>query len=250
MIFSTTMWLSFALPALLSIGLYYGGDMITDHLHDYKFDQLGDNQGSEYLLLGLQFLLVYIAKFNNKYLVLTLLSPLLAWLSVHVEYLLTGNRYPWNWDYYGKDVVRAITISLRNLGIQLLWMAGYFIISLVFPLPDFLHDVVYYVVAFYFYGFSFMDYASERRRLTVAESVRFTRKHWVAAYILGAVYGALFRIPNFGLALEPGVVVAPILGVVAGTIVVHRLVDMSKNPHAIRPGTGEEQAHTEEQQEG
>ena len=236
MIFSTTMWLSFAVPALLSVGLYYGGDMVTDNLRDYKFRDLPDDQGSEYLLLGIQFILVYVTKFMNKYLVLALLSPLLAGLSVQVEYLLTGNRYPWNWEYYGKDVVRALVISLRNMGIQLLWMALFFLVTFALDLPPVVHDIFYYVIAFYFYGFSFMDYASERRRLTVKESVKFTRHHFVAAYILGGIYGALFRIPNFGMALEPGVVIAPILGVVAGTIIVHKLVDLSQNPFAIRPG--------------
>jgi CysZ protein len=235
MIFATRMWLAFVIPVLLSVGLYYGGDMLTDNLRDYRFEDLNDEHGSEYLLLGVQSILVYATKFMNKYLVLTLLSPLLAGLSIQVEYLLTHNRYPWNWAYYGKDVVRALTISFRNMGIQLLWMSGYFLFTLVIPLPDFMHTVFYLLIAFYFYGFSFMDYASERRRLTVKESVKFTRQHWVAAYILGGVYGALFFIPNFGMALEPGVVLAPILGVVAGTIAVHKMVDLSKNPHAIRP---------------
>jgi CysZ protein len=235
MIFGTRMWLSFAVPILLSVGLYYGGDMLTDNLRDYKFGELNEEHGSDYLLLGIQFILVYVTKFMNKYLVLTLLSPLLAGLSLYVEYLLTGNRYPWNWEYYGKDVIRALAISFRNMGIQLLWMAGYFIVSLIFPLPDWLHTVFYYLIAFYFYGFSFMDYASERRRLTVKESVLFTRKHWVAAYVLGGVYGCLFLISNPGIALEPGVVLAPILGVVAGTIAVHKIVDLSNNPYAIRP---------------
>jgi CysZ protein len=236
MIFATTMWLSFAIPIILSIGLYYGGDMLTDNLRDYKFGELSDDNGSEYLLLGIQFISVYVTKFMNKYLVLSLLSPLLAFLSVEVEYLLTGNRYPWNWEYYGKDVVRALMISFRNMGIQLMWMAGYFILNLFFGFPDWVHTAYYLVIAFYFYGFSFMDYASERRRLTVSESVAFTRKHWVAAYVLGGVYGGLFQIPSFGMALEPAVVLAPILGVVAGTIVVHKIVDLGKNPYAIRPG--------------
>jgi CysZ protein len=236
MIFATKMWLTLAIPVLLSIGLYYGGDMLTDNLRDYRFGALNDEHGSEYLLLGIQFILVYVTKFMNKYLVLSLLSPLLAGLSLYVEFVLTGNRYPWNWDYYGKDVIRALLISFRNMGIQLLWMAGYFIFTLFVPLPDWVHWVFYFLVAFYFYGFSFMDYASERRRLTVKESVRFTRRHWVAAYVLGSVYGALFWIPNFHLALEPGVVLAPILGVVAGTIAVHKMVDLGKNPYAIRPG--------------
>ena len=236
LIFATTMWLSFAIPILLSLGLYYGGDMLTDNLRDYKFADLDKVDGSEYLLLGIQFILVYITKFMNKYLVLTLLSPLLAGLSVHVEFLLTGNRYPWNWAYYGKDVIRALVISFRNIGIQLLWMTGYFVVTLFFPLPESIHTIFYVLIAFYFYGFSFMDYASERRRLTVKESVKFTRKHFVAAYTLGSVYGCLFFIPNFGFALEPGVVLAPILGVVAGTIAVHRIVDLRTNPYAIRAG--------------
>ena len=94
MIFATTMWLGFAIPILLSVGLYYGGDMLTDNLRDYKFGELSDEHGSDYLLIGIQFILVYITKFMNKYLVLMLLSPLLAGMSVQVEYLLTGNRYP------------------------------------------------------------------------------------------------------------------------------------------------------------
>lgn len=54
--------------------------MLTDNLRDYKFADLDKVDGSEYLLLGIQFILVYITKFMNKYLVLTLLSPLLAGL--------------------------------------------------------------------------------------------------------------------------------------------------------------------------
>lgn len=239
MIFATQMWLALTIPVLLSLALYYGGDMLTDNLKAYHFDRLDDADGSEYLLLGIQFLLVYVTKFMNKYLVLMLLSPLLAAMSVHVEYRLVGNRYPWNWEYYGRDVVRALVISLRNMGIQLLWMAAFFLVDLVVGLPSYLHLVVYFAVAFYFYGFSFMDYASERRRLSVSESVKFTRKHWLTAYVLGTVYGTLFWIPNFGFALEPGVVLAPILGVVGGTIAVHKIVDLRHNPHAIRPVTAE-----------
>jgi CysZ protein len=234
LIFATQMWLGFAIPILLSIGLYYGGDMLTDNLKDYKFDQLDQAQGSDYLMIGIQFILVYVTKFMNKYLVLMLLSPLLATLSLHTEFMLTGNRYPFSWEYYGRDVVRAILISLRNMGIQLLWMAAFFVVSLFFEFPDWVGQVYYLVIAFYFYGFSFMDYASERRRLTLAQSVQFTRKHWLTAYALGGVYGALFFLPNFGWALEPGVVLAPILGVVAGTVAVHEIVDLRTNPHAMR----------------
>jgi CysZ protein len=254
LIFATQMWLAFAIPVMLSIGLYYGGDMLTDNLKDYKFEELDRAQGSDYLLLGIQFILVYVTKFMNKYLVLLLLSPLLAGLSAHTELMLTGNRYPFNWEYYGKDVVRAVVISLRNMGIQLMWMAAYFVVTLFLAFPAWLGELYYLLIAFYFYGFSFMDYASERRRLSVAESVLFTRKHWATAYALGGVYGALFFLPNFGFALEPGVVLAPILGVVAGTIAVHQIVDLRHNPHALKtdssaiPASDLEPSHTPDEE--
>lgn len=237
LIFSSTMWLAFVIPIMLSIGLYYGGEMITDQLRDYKFSELSDDNGSEYLLLGIQFILVYVTKFMNKYLVLALLAPLLAGLSAQAEKMLTGNQYAFNFKLYLNDIVRALTISGRNMGIQLLLMAAFFIITLIYALPDFVYQALYFVIAFYFYGFSFMDYPSERRRLSVAESVQFTRKHWLAAFTLGAIYGGLFLIPNFDFALEPGVVLAPIFGAVAGTVAVHQIVDLSKNPYALRPET-------------
>ena len=239
-IFGSTMWLAFVIPALLSIGLYYGGDIMSDQLRDFKFSELSDENGSEYLLLGIQFILVYVSKFMNKYLVLVLLSPLLAALSVQTEHMLTGNKYVFDLKLYINDILRALTISGRNMGIQLLYMAAFFLITLIYALPDEVYQVLYFLIAFYFYGFSFMDYPSERRRLSVQESIKFTRKHWLAAFTLGAVYGGLFLIPNFGYALEPGVVLAPIFGTVAGTIAVHRIVDLSKNPHAVRKAAEKE----------
>jgi CysZ protein len=236
MIFSTQMWLAFAIPIALSIGLYYGGDMLTDDLRAYKFSDLSDEHPGTYLFLGIRAILVYVSKFMNKYLVLALLAPLMAGLSLHTEYLLTRNKYPFNWQYYVKDVVRALLISFRNMGIQLLWMAGFYLLTLIYALPNVVYEVLYFVIAFYFYGFSFMDYGSERRRLTIPESVKFTRKYWATAFVLGGVYGGLFWLPDFGMALQPGVVFAPIFGAVAGTIAVHHLVDLRTNPHAVREG--------------
>jgi CysZ protein len=181
----------------------------------------------------------------NKYLVLALLAPLLAGLSMQTERMLTGNKYAFNFKLYLNDILRALIISGRNMGIQLLLMAGFFLITLIYALPDSVYQALYFVIAFYFYGFSFMDYSSERRRLTVSESVQFTRKHWLAAFTLGAVYGGLFLIPNFDFALEPGVVLAPIFGAVAGTIAVHQIVDLRKNPYALRPEAEEEAVETE-----
>ena len=47
---------------------------------------------------------------------------------------------------------------------------------------------------------------------------------------MGAVYAGVWHIPY------AGVVIAPILAVVAGTITVHKMVDLTQNQYALRPG--------------
>ena len=230
LIFSSTMWLAFSVPILLSLGIFWGGEALIDSLKAFDFNTIDEGNGQIYLTVGIKSIFVYITVYMNKYMVLALLAPLLAALSVRTEFLLTGNKYKTSFKLYLEDVKRALIISFRNMGMQILFMVGFLLITFIYQLPGIVYDVFYFVVAFYFYGFSFMDYASERRRLTVKESVKFTRRHVGAAFALGGIYGGAFHIPY------AGVVLAPIFGVVAGTIVVHELVDLSKNEHAIRPG--------------
>lgn len=225
----STMWMAFAVPLFLAFGLQWAGEAMADSLDGVRFARIHEDDGTQYMLIGLKSIAVYLAVYMNKYMVITLLAPLLTALSTRTEFLLTGNRYKYDLAQYITDVQRALVISFRNMGILTGWMLLFYILTYALDWPYVLTDIAYYLVAFYFYGFSFMDYASERRRLTVSESVTFTRQHFPAAYALGAIYGGLFFIPY------AGVVVAPILGVVAGTIAVHELVDLRKNPFAIRP---------------
>ncbi|MEM0997265.1 MAG: EI24 domain-containing protein [Bacteroidota bacterium] len=232
-IFGTQIWLAFSIPLLLSAGLYFGGDVLADNLKKFQFSDINEDSGAQYLLIGVQSLAVYISKYMTRYVVIALLAPLLTAISTRVEFVLTGNSYPFSIRHYIEDVVRALTIATRNIILQILAMGVLYGITYVYGLPTMINDIGYYLLAFYFYGFSFLDYTNERRRLSVSESVRFTRKHFVSAFTLGAVYGLLWYIPF------AGVVVAPILAVVAGTIVLHELVDLTTNPYAIRQGETE-----------
>lgn len=228
LIFTSQMWLAFIVPAFLSIGLMLGGEVMLDEFRDLDPSTFTKENDTQFLIVGIQALLIYISIFMNKYLVLSLLTPLLAPLSAKAEQMLCGNRYPFIIKYYIQDILRAIQIVLRNIVIQMVFMAFVYTFTFIYDLPDIVNQVAYYLVAFYFYGFSFMDYANERRRISIADSVVFTRKNFGAAYALGMVYGGLFLIPHVG------VVVAPIFAAVAGTVAVHRIVDLSTNPYATR----------------
>ena len=233
-IFKSYIWLAFSIPALLSVGLFFGGDILVDYLgealKEFDLSQLDEESGAQYLRIGILSFFVYVSKYMTKYMVLGLLAPLLTMLSTQVEFQMTGNRYPFRLRFYIDDVRRAITIIIRNMLYQILVMGIFFGITFIYSLPSIVNEVVYFIVSFYFYGFSFMDYTNERRRLSVADSVRFTRSHIGAAFALGSIYGGLWYIPY------AGVVIAPIFAVVAGTVVVHKLVDLGTNPYAIREG--------------
>lgn len=229
MIFRSNMWMAFSVPLFLLIGLNWLALILGDDLDAVSFKHIDDSNPEQYLVVGLKSIGVYLAGYMRKYMVLTLLAPLLTAISTHTEFMLTGNRYTYSLSQYVTDVQRALGIAFRNMGILMGCMLLYYAVSLILPLPDFLANLFYYGIAFYFYGFSFMDYASERRRLSLSDAVTFTRQNALTAYSLGAIYGLIFLIP------WAGVVIAPILGAVAGTIAVHELVDLRNNPYAIRP---------------
>lgn len=239
-LFTTHLWITLLVPLGLSVGLYFGGELLMDEFKQLKPSDMDEENGSQYLLVGVHALLIYATKFMDKYVVLTLLTPMLTPLSSWTEKAICGNKYPLIFSHYVEDIVRAMKIVLRNMLLQMLWMVLIYTLTFIYGLPEIVNQVAYYAIAIYFYGFFMMDYANERRRLSVKESVVFTRKNAVAALVLGGVYAAIFRIPY------AGVVFAPIVAVVAGTITVHWLVDLTQNPYAIRPGQDHARSTREE----
>lgn len=239
LIFTTTLWLAFLVPLALSIGLYFGGEVLLDEFQEIDLSGVDGKDPSILLTIGMQAIAIYATVHMTRYLVLTLLTPILTPLSTKAETLITGNTYPLIIKYYIEDIIRAWKIIIRNMLLQMAWMAGLYTLTFIYGLPDWVDTIGYYVIACYFYGFSFMDYANERRRLSIPDSVKFTRENAGAAYMLGLIYAGIWQIPY------AGVVIGPILTVVAGTITVHKLVDLSKNPYAVRPGESESEADRE-----
>lgn len=189
-----------------------------------------------------------------KYLVVIILSPLLAHLSQKTEYKLTGNNYPFEMGQFLKDIKRGVRIALRNLLWQYLFFLIIFIVSFLGWKDPKSAPVFYliFVIAFYYYGFSFIDYVNERRKLDINESVMFVRHHWGLAIALGGIYslmilgpvnlGIIFSLTGFGeknFFLSAGELIlhillwlaastAPILAIVASTIAMNDLVGLKK----------------------
>ena len=190
----------------------------------------------------------------SKYIVVILLSPLFSVLSEKVEKELTGNKYPFSLRQILHDVKRGVRIALRNI------MWEYIFLSLILMVTFFGWDnpksspifYITYFIAFFYYGFSFIDYINERRRLDIDQSIHFMRNHRGLAIAIGSVYSLLILVPvdiavmldysNFlnapfrtlGNSLLQLVLwflasVSPILAIVAATLSMHELVDLSSN---------------------
>ncbi len=245
-----------AIPAILMLLIYYVGDRVRSH--EVSPDVKTMNGIIWYLIYLLTELSValLLMKFS-KYLVVSLLSPLLSQLSQKTENLLTGNSYTYNFKQLVADVKRALRIIVRNL----MWEYFFFLIILLISMIGWKEatssPVFYltYLIGFYYYGFSFMDYVNERRRLSMDESIVFVRKNRGLAMMIGAGYSLLIIVPveldalfnfsrfstdfpgalgNFSLNLVLWLCAstAPILAIVTSTVAMNDIVDLSSNPYA------------------
>lgn len=238
------------IPAILMLGIYKLGDMIRLHQPLMREDTMNDIVWSMIRMMTEIILGLTLMKFS-KYLVVILLSPLLSFLSMKSEKILTGNTYPFDLKQLYSDIKRGIHIAIRNI----IW--HYFFFSIIFLVawlgwkePE--KSPVFYlsfVLGFFYYGFSFLDYVSERLRYNVDESVLFVRKHRGLAIAIGMVYSLMILVPvdlgilfsgesfhqgffkgsaEFALHLLLWLCAAsaPILAIVAATIAMHDVIDL------------------------
>lgn len=165
----------------------------------------------------------------NKYIVLIVLSPVLALLSEKTETILTGKRYPFSSGQFANDIIRGVLVALRNLIIEVVIIAVFAISGILFPVISPFLFILMFVVSAYFYGFSMMDYNNERHRLSIREGTRLIRRNRILTVSNGAVFDLLMRIPIVGITF------APILGCVGATLALHRKHDLNNNLKTLLP---------------
>lgn len=164
------------------------------------------------------------------YIIIMLMSPVFAVLSEKTEEMLTGNKYPFNGDQMMRDVVRGVLIAFRNMFIEMGYMIAIFILSFFIPvLGGIIGTIILFFIASYFYGFAFIDYTNERRRMTLKQSVQFMRRNKGLAIGNGLVFALAMFVPLCGNLIAGFVA---IVSVIAATIATHELVDLSNNPYA------------------
>ena len=248
MLFTKQLWWFFLFPIALNIFMLIGSwlgiislaDMVENWTNELlKFDDdtfflseylqsssgfIASVVGWSIWLISKVLFFVFYGLFGG-YIIIMLMSPVFAILSEKTEEMLTGNKYPFNGDQMMRDVVRGILIAFRNMFIEFGYMLVIFVLSFFIPvLGGIIGTIMLFFIASYFYGFAFIDYTNERRRLTLKQSVQFMRANKGLAIGNGSIFAISMFIPLIG-----GFVA--ILSVVAATIAMHKVVDLSNNSY-------------------
>ena len=255
------LWIYFLFPIIIFFAIYYTGFTFQELKKEYTAgDDTGMIKKVWYFFVSGFFLMMSYVIFNfMRYILIILISPVLSVVSEKVEKIITGNKYKFNLKQLIKDIKRTINLAIRNIFFEFGIVYGVtlilYIIFWIVPSPEgtakFISSQFAMVVAFYYYGFGFIDFMNERRRLTIKESVKFGKKHKGFAVALGLVFTLFFHYTNkYFIEVKEDVssntfmfiiiissiimAVIPIVTMVAATLGVHELVDLNKNAFALK----------------
>lgn len=234
-IFHNGLWWAFFFPVALNFLLFFGGysltESLTADLEHWVLDKVSMLSGifsfSEYLpgfieaviWLLLKILFFFVFAFYGGYVTLMLLSPLFSYISERTEEIVSGKKYPFDFSQFLRDILRGVFIAFRNLFLETAWMILLFILGFV-PVIGWLGVIPLFIISAYFYGFSFIDYTSERRKLSIGQSVSFVRQHKGLAIGSGTMFCLFLLIPFLGVLLSG---FAAIVSVVAATLAVNEI---------------------------
>lgn len=223
--FSHGMWWMFLVPILLWLALAFG----MYHVLEAATDQVGAwtaaylevpvakddagwwsdvkawiNGARETAVTWILRLAVgYLLFVANKYIVLVLLSPLLAYASERAEEILTGHSFPFSFHQLMKDALHGALIAVRNGVLEVSITLGIWVLTLFVPILTPFSFIILFLVSAYFYGFSMFDYVYERRRMRISERVHAANSQRGAVIANGMLFSLVMKVPLVGLMFGP-----------------------------------------------
>lgn len=164
------------------------------------------------IIMAVLFLL-YFSLFRFLFLIIG--SPIFAYLSERTESILEGRDFPFSFTQLLKDIARGIKIALRNLLWQSVYLIAILILSFI-PVVGWIAPLVALLTECYYFGFSMLDYSSERNKLSSYQSIEFIGRHKGLAIGNGLVFYGMHLLPVIGWLL------APAYAVIAATLSLHK----------------------------
>lgn len=208
-------FLMFFIPGIVVAGLFWQIFLISSTLESsFSFLEsiplIGSflNSGVEGTFSLLNFILNQVFVFF----ILTLLSPFNTILSEKVDTSISGKVYSFDIMTIINDLIRMIFVVSIAILLELVVMGLYWLISGLIPF-DFIDNIAYFLIAAFFYGFSFYDYSLERYHIGVSGSLHFAFSNILIVTLSGVIFLTVYAIPYVG------VVISPVLTTIISTIV-------------------------------
>jgi len=201
-LFKHKLYWFFIFPIVLFIGIYWLGTYFKNLESEINYSLQHTTQKIEtineliWTTLKMMFfdaLYIIFTQFT-LYIVVVLLSPILAMLSEKIEKIITGKSFDYSFKMLANDIKRGAIIAFRNLVWYYIFVGLFLGIVSLFNLSakSFIIFAIPFIVGFYYYGFSFIDYVNERRRLNIQQSIYFVSQHKGLAISIGSVYSIFF----------------------------------------------------------
>ncbi|MES2800123.1 MAG: hypothetical protein V4638_08900 [Bacteroidota bacterium] len=146
--------------------------------------------------------LQFVSEQIYVFFVLTLLSPFNTFLSEKVDSEVTGITFGSSVFQIISDLVRMIYIVIIAILLELIFLFFYWIVSWILGLGE-IDQVMYFLIASFFYGFTFYDYSLERYHKNTLSSLGFAFSNLFTVTITGAIFQAIYLIPYLGIPISP-----------------------------------------------
>jgi CysZ protein len=202
-LFKHQLWWFFSFPIFLFIGVYLAGTYFKKLEYDIaqglqqtasEIETINELIWSILKMIFYDGLYIIFTQFT-LYIVVVLLSPVLAMLSEKIEEIISKKKYNYNLKMLYHDIRRGAIIALRNLIWYYMFVGVFLGLAALLGIStksSFFMFAIPFIVGFYYYGFSFMDYVNERRRLNIQQSIYYVSQHKGLAISIGSIYSIFF----------------------------------------------------------
>lgn len=164
------------------------------------------------LISGTVGIIQFILQQIFVFFILTVLSPFNTVLSENIDTEITGTPYPFDVSRIPGDILRMIAVVSIALFFELILTGLWWLISIALGI-HFFDGIIYFVIAAFFYGFSFYDYSLERYKVGIGGSMSYAFSNKMNMLLSGAIFLVIYNIPLIG------VIIAPVLTTMVTTIV-------------------------------
>lgn len=134
-----------------------------------------------------------LGTFALKFALVTLLSPMLAYLSEKIDQEFNGFDFKYTLQQFVWAILRSLAVAIVAVTVQ-------FVLIAILALPlwfvnDIAFTMIILILSSLFLGFAFFDYSLERYRFKLGPSFQWFLKHLPICFLVGFIFNLATFVP-------------------------------------------------------